>query len=203
MARSIVVNFGGKVSTFGLSKVDREKLYGKRTRVVVDEDGNPCTMATLTRDGTALLPPGSVAMLYMNDDFEVCERSELQAVSADGEIADEVESTLGAEVELRGPVPASRVLDHLAKSVYILDPEELDATLQAALEAGQIFETRFNYRKGFDENTLFLLKNEEGFFGIVAELAEFEFLYRNQAPSAEDEDAEDPFEDDDLDFSMF
>ena len=203
MARSIVVNWGGNVSTFGISKVDREKLYGKRTRMVVDENGEPCTMATLTRDGSALLPPGSLAMLYVNDDFEVCERSDLRALSADGELLDEVESTLGVEVPLSGPVTPERVLDFVAKSVYQLDAEELDASLREALEAGQIFETRFNYRKGFDDNTLFLLKNDEGFFGLVSEPAGFEFLYREQATSMNDDDAEDPFEDDDLDFSMF
>lgn len=203
MARSVVVNLNGKVSSFGIAKVDREKLYGKKTRVVVDENGNPCTMATLTRDGTALLPPGTIAMLYLNDRFEVCERADLHAVDAEGHPVDEVESTLGVEVPLSGPVSATRLLDHLAKSVYMLDPEEVDETLRSALEQGEIYETRFNYRKGFDDNTLFLLKNDEGFFGIVAEEARFDFLRRDQAANLTDEDAEDPFEDDDLDFSMF
>ena len=59
MAREIVLAREAGISRFALSKVDRTKLYGRKTRMVVDDEGEPCVAAMLTRDGTALLPPGS------------------------------------------------------------------------------------------------------------------------------------------------
>lgn len=201
MARSIVLNLDGEVSEFGITRLRRDKLYGQKKRVVVDENGNECSMAALTRDGSTLLPSGAVSYLYLNDSFEVCERSDLNAVDAEGEPLETVESTLGTEVPLEGPVSPHRLLDHTAKAVYELDPQEIGDKLVAALEEGGIFESRFNYRKGYDDNPLFLLKNEEGFFAIIGEDATFDYL-RPEEDIEPDEDDEDPFEDDDLDFSF-
>lgn len=204
MARSIVVNFDGEVSEFAISRVNRQKLYGRKRKVVVDEDGEPTETAYLTRDGSALLLKGSMASLYVDEDFDVTERSDLQAVDAEGNELEQVDSTLGIEQPLKGPVEPSRVLDHLAKAVYQLDPEEFGDKLREALKNGEIFETKFNYRKGFDWDPVFLLNNDEGFFAIVGQESTFDFLYKEQMPSLDDEeDDEDPFGEDDLDFSMF
>ena len=54
MARSIVVRLGDEESAFGFTKVEREKLYGKKERVVVDETGRECDAAWLTPDGAVL-----------------------------------------------------------------------------------------------------------------------------------------------------
>lgn len=199
MAKGIVVDFDGRQSAFDLTRLDRSKVYGSRKRVVVDERGEACVMATLTRDGAALLPPGCVGMYYL-DGFEVCERGDLRAVDADGKPLPEVESTLGVPVPLVGPIPASRVLDHVAKAVYVLEPESLDEDLRERLARGEIFETRFNYRKGYDDAPAFLLQNDEGVFAILGEEIAFEYL-RNEAVSATADDDADPF-DDDLDFSF-
>ena len=202
MARTIVVNFGGEVSEFGLTRVSREKLYGRKVREVVDEDGNKTETAYLTRDGSALLLKGAMAMLYVDDDYEVTGRSELIAVDAEGEPTQPVDSTLGVEQELEGPIEPARLLDHNAKAVYQLQPEALGDKLRAALADGAMFETKFNYRKGFDWNPAFLLENAEGVFAIVGEPSKFEFLYKEVAAPVDDDDDEDPFEADDLDFSM-
>ncbi len=204
MARSIVVNWGGEVSEFGLERVSRDKLYGRKIKVVVDEDGNATETAYLTRDGSALLLKGAMAMIYVNDEFEVAERSDLLAVDHEGKLRDRVESTLGVEQELRGPIDPSRVLDHIAKAIYLLDPEMLGDKLKAALEDGQIFETVFAYRSGFDSSPAFLLKNDDAFFAIVGDEVPFDLLYKEQAAVVDDDDDdEDPFSDDDLDFGMF
>ena len=54
MAKNIVVRWGGEETAFGFTKVEREKLYGKKDRVVVDEQGRVCSSAWLTADGSAL-----------------------------------------------------------------------------------------------------------------------------------------------------
>ncbi len=203
MARTVVFNLDGEVSEFAISSLRREKLYGKKVKVVVDESGEETQTAYLTRDGSALLPPGSMSSLYMDDEFNVVERRDLIAVDQDGEKVEEVASTLGTEVPLQGPVEPSRVLDHIAKAVYMLDPAELGDSLRESLENGNIYETRFNYRTSFDDAPAFLLANDEGHFLIVGDEATFDFLTLDRSQDvADDDEDEDPFEDD-LDFSMF
>lgn len=203
MARGVVVNLDGEVSEFGLTRLTREKLYGRKMKVVVDENGNETETAYLTRDGSALLLKGAMAMIYVDDDFEVTERSDLQAVDIDGEPITPVPSTLGAEQPLQGPIDPQRVLDHLIHAVYLLEPEQLGAALTAALDDGKIFETVFSYRGGSSYSAAFLLKSEEGYFALVGDDSKFEFLFKDQAPPRDDiDDDDDPFDDDDLDFGM-
>ena len=45
MARQILLRLGDEESAFGFVKVDREKLYGRKQRVVVDAQGRPCQSA--------------------------------------------------------------------------------------------------------------------------------------------------------------
>lgn len=200
MAREIAVVREGRESRFGFERVSREKLYGSRRRVAVDDDGEECRLAELTRDGQLLLP-GSTAQLYVDQAFDVVERDRLQAVDASGQPLEPVGSTLGVPQELIGPVPAERVLDCETNAVYQLEPSEIDAELLRSLEAGAIYETRFSFRGGYALSPLFLVANEHGLFGLVADEVGFEPLRRDVAPAASEED--DPFATDDLDFSMF
>jgi hypothetical protein len=202
MARSIVVNFGGEVSEFAITRLRRDKLYGRKKKVVVDEDGHECSSAYLTRDGAALLPSGSMASLYVDDEFNVCERRDRVAVDDDGEALERIDSTLGSEQPLEGPVDARRVLEHVTTAVYELVADELGESLKAALEDGDIFETRFNYRSGYSDAPAFLLANDEGYFALIGEATGFDFMRPEAVDTVEDEDdGEDPFGDD-LDFSF-
>ena len=65
MAKSIVVRFQGEDSTFSFSKIERERIYGKKERVVVDEKGQTCSSAWLTADGSALVLSGGTAHVYV------------------------------------------------------------------------------------------------------------------------------------------
>ncbi|MSQ03163.1 MAG: hypothetical protein EXR71_14950 [Myxococcales bacterium] len=79
MARALVFTLGGEVSRFGLSKHSREKVYGVRKRVVVVGAGRECDRGLLSEDGSMLLPPGSVAMIYLDEHFDAVERADLRA----------------------------------------------------------------------------------------------------------------------------
>lgn len=200
MAKGIVVRFGGELSAFALARVDREKLYGRKLKVVVDEKGESCQSAYLTSDGSALLPTGSLALLPVDDALDAYERSDLIAVDAAGKPRQVAPSTLGVEQPLTGPIDPRRVLDFATKSLYQLTPEEVGPTLLSALESGGIFETIFNWREDWDASTCFLLKNDTGIFALICEPATFEFLKRDAPPIADDAEAESA--DDDLDFGM-
>ena len=199
MARDIVVAFQGATSRFALERMSREKLYGKRRRVVVDDQGGECQPGTLLRDGSALLLPGAVAQLYVDAAFDVVERDLVVAVDDDGQALPKIDSTLGVEQPLVGPVSPERLLDTATTAVYALEATGLDPALAAALEGGAIFETRFSYRGGYDDAPIFLVQNDQGLFALVGEETDFPWLERAQ-PAADADD--DPFDDDELDFSM-
>jgi len=201
MGRGIFVNFNGESSEFEIAKVDRDRLYGRKAKMVVDDQGRKCEPALLTRDGSAVAPPGCVSLLYVDERFEVVERSDLKAVDIEGKPVPIVKSTLGVEQPLKGPIDASRVLECQVMSVYTLNPAKLGDALKAGLEAGSIYETVFNYRDDYSAEVAFLLKNEAGFFALISHPLNLEFLKRETPMAPQVAEAEEA-DGDDLDFSM-
>jgi hypothetical protein len=203
LARQIVLNFNGEVSQLGFTRVTREKLYGKKARIVVDETEEVCSSASLTVDGELLLPTGGTASMYVNESFNVVDRKELVAIDGDGNLIDPLPSTLNVEQPLTGPVSEEAFLDHAFVSVYEIASDEIGEELRTALEGGAIFESRFNYNKSLQDNPVFFLQNDQGIFGLVAEPLFFDFVQPDELPPEEPE-GDDPFaDDDDLDFGMF
>jgi len=184
---------------FDFEKIDRDKLYGRKERVVVDEQGQTCSPAMLTSDGAALVPSGGAAYLYVDPKMDTYERSDLVAVGADGQKLSLCPSTLGTEQPLQ-PSSAQRVLDHVTLGIYQLKPNQLGEKLATALGAGLIFETRFNYRDDYMDSPAFVLKNESGLFLLVCAPIDFTFVARDNATAAEPEGEETLG--DELDFSM-
>ena len=86
MAKPIVVNLGGNESRFSFSKLSRSKLYGKKRRVVLDPDGNPCAKAALTEDGSMLLKSGMTGQGYFDGGGRLHERGSLVGIDADGNV---------------------------------------------------------------------------------------------------------------------
>jgi len=66
MSRTIDIAFNGEVSSFEFAKVDRGKLYGRKTRVCLDAASRECAEARLTEDGRHILPNGPTASLYID-----------------------------------------------------------------------------------------------------------------------------------------
>jgi hypothetical protein len=199
--REIVLRYGEEESRFDFTKVDRSKLYGRRERVILDENGDRCVAAFLTADGAALVPPGGTAHLYVDEHFDTVERSDLRALDEQGEELPVTPSTLGEPQPLE-PVSAARFLEHVVLSVYELSPTTLGEALKEALADGELFESVYNYREGYDPDALFLIETGEGIFGLVAKPTGFEFLER-EPPPVDETDAEEADElEDDLDFSM-
>ena len=199
MAKGIVVRLGGEESSFSFTKVEREKLYGRKERVVVDEEGKECTPAWLTSDGTALVPLGGTAHVWIDERWAAHDQSERRAVDAEGRALTPAPSTLGVAQDAVEALPA-RVLEHVTHTVYELTPEALGEGLRAALAQQRIFEAPFVYREGYEPDRVFLLANDEGAFALVGKPTGFSMLERAQlAPTAPEGDDE---LEGDLDFSM-
>ncbi len=200
MAKNIVVRLGDEESAFDFSKVEREKIYGKKERVVVDEQGRECSSAWLTADGSALVLSGGTAHVNVDDRWTAYEQEERRAVDLEGRPLETVPSTLGVAQELR-EASVERLLDHTTSVVYQLDPAQLGEQLRAALAAGKLFEAPFLYRDGLTPDSVFLLQNDEGLFALVGRATGFDFVRRETLPEAETAEREDDL-DGDLDFSM-
>ncbi len=199
--RAIVVRYGEEETSFAFTRVDRSKLYGRKERVILDENGDRCVPAYLTPDGAALVPPGGTAHVYVSEGFDHVARGDLRAVDAEGEPLELVESTLGVAQELT-PTTPERVLDHTVVSVYQLASDALSEHLAKALADGELFEVPYNYKAGYDPDVLFLLQNEEGVFGLVGRATGFEPLSRERPPEDDDDDDTEDELEGDLDFSM-
>ena len=67
MAKPIILSHGGAVSKFDFSKIDRKKIYGKKTRMNLDPSGEVCARADLPDDGWMLVKRGMSAQGYFDE----------------------------------------------------------------------------------------------------------------------------------------
>lgn len=158
MAKPIVVGLRGGVSSFQLSKLERQRLYGSRRRIPVDGRGEACSRAALTDDGAVLLTSGMTAQGWYRPDGIQVESGAIGARPADGSPLELIASTLGEEQQLEGPVLAAEVLDLAVSSVYRLEPESIADSLAQSLTSGEVWRFRFNYRPDTRAETACLLQ---------------------------------------------
>lgn len=202
MARVISVDLGGVESSFEFKAVDRAAIYGKRRRVALDRDGQPCSRASLMEDGSLLLRSGMTGQGYFLADGTFLKQSDLEAFGSDGETLAKVPSTLGVAQQLQGPVNPSEVLDMRVETIYALTPEEVSEALTASLNSGDIYRFSFNFRDDYRAETAYLLANDNGLFALIGLPISYEWatLVTLVDLPAEAIDAED--DDDDLDFEF-
>lgn len=197
--RAIVVRFGDQEASFGFSKVDRAKLYGRRMRLLLDTEGQACTRAALTADGTLLVRAGMTAQGYFDQEGAMVSSRDLVGLDPEGLPLPRVPSTLGVAQDAR-VVPATELLATRIQSVYALDSDEIDGALRETLEAGQVLEFAFNYRDDFRTERGFLVWNETGFYALIGAGTTPTWVDLDAPIEPFDEDEDD---DDSLDFGMF
>ena len=199
-ARQIVLSFKGAESAFGFSKLDRSKLYGRRMRQLLDSEGQACSRAALTADGSTLITAGMTAQGYFDAEGRMVSTRDLVGLDEEGNTLDAVPSTLGVAqpAEVVDPVQVSDTRVH---AVYMLDPEDLDPQLHDVLKDGQILSFEFNYRADFKSERGFVVLNEEGLFALIGKPMQYTWSELATLPPIDaGEDTED---DDSLDFGMF
>ena len=208
MARQIVLTYEGADLAFEFAAVDRAKLYGKRRRVPMDRDGQPCTRASLARDGSVLVRSGMTAQGSFDANGVWVPNSELVGLDAEGNPLPKVDSTLGVAVPL-SPTTPQDLLDHAITTVYALDGD-LPASLRAKLVAGQVIRFPFNYRADWRGESAFLVLaaapagaapgDDGGLFALVGKPTPPVWCGLDTPPPLPEAEAAD---DDDLDFEMF
>ena len=199
MAKNIVVSLDGEESSFAFKAVDRASLYGKRRRIALDKDGNPCTRGSLLDDGSLLLKSGMSGQGYFLDDGTFLKQSDLEGFDINGNALNKAPSTLGQSEKLTGPVNPNDVLDLRVKTVYVLEEENLGAKLKSSLAQGNIYQFTFNYREDYHAETAFILSNENGIFALIGDPVDYNWLSLNITPVINDTVIDDSEE---LDFEM-
>ena len=84
MARTIAVALAGKESSFAFKAVERSALYGKRRRVALDANGEPCGRASLLEDGSLILKSGMTGQGYFLDDGSFMKQTDLEGFDVGG-----------------------------------------------------------------------------------------------------------------------
>jgi len=200
MAREICIELNGKSSRFGFSKISREKMYGSKKTVIVDSNNNPCVRGIIPIDGDVIIPKGGTSTIYINDNFEMFSRKDLERYDSAGEKMEQIPGTLNVEQKAE-IVDQQRLLDHTITSIYSLEPSEIDDSTQKELDEGMIIETSFNYYAGYNISNLFIMKTAEGIFGLVGEPTNFEYCSHDAGEVVVEEDEEEAGFDD-MDFGM-
>jgi hypothetical protein len=199
MARTIVVSLDGKESSFAFSRLDRKKLYATRKRIPLDADGEPCQRATLTDDGSMLVVSGMTGQGYFDESGRWIQSGELVGLDADGNAVEKQPSTLGTAQPLTEVEPEA-LLDAAVDTVYMLEPDEVEGELQAALDDGKIYRFAFNMRADYHLETAYILANDSGTFVLLGDTYEVPWCTLDSPVMPIDDDEDD---DDDLDFEMF
>ena len=66
MARELILNLNKNKSTFGISKIDRKKLYGFKKRLFLDEKGKECSKANLEEETGIVFVSSDISSSYLD-----------------------------------------------------------------------------------------------------------------------------------------
>jgi hypothetical protein len=205
MAKPLVFQWRDRQLSFGMSKVDRTKLYGFKEIEVLDSKGQRCELATLAQDGHTTIGRGGACFGHLTVDGTWIERGQMRPVDPAGQTLTPVASSFAAPVPLAETVTADDYLDCVVRGVYLLDSPDEIGPLVEELRQGTIYRFPYSFRGGLEPDLGFLLAGAEGkVFLAIGKPAKVEFLALQQAAAVvEDEDLTGDEEDADaMDFSM-
>lgn len=200
MAKTINISYKGESAVFGYKPIDRGVLYGKRRRVPFDSEGNECAKASLLEDGSLLIKSGMTAQGYFTPDNVWVPQGELEAVNPDGTMPELFPATIGEEVEAQKLSPVE-ALNLRFGTTYALEAEVLSEGIKKELDSGVILTFPFNPRADYEVETGILVGNENGYFALIGQKNQYEFVGLASVVSVAEEANSDTT--DDLDFEMF
>jgi len=200
MAKTINISYKGESAVFGYKPIDRGVLYGKRRRVPFDADGYECAKASLLEDGSLLIKSGMTAQGYFTPDKVWVAQGDLEAINPDGTTPELFPATIGEVVEATQLSPAE-ALNLRFGTTYALEPEVLSEGIKKELDSGVVLTFPFNPRADYEVETGVLVGNENGYFALIGQKNQYEFVGLASVVSIAEEANSDTS--DDLDFEMF
>lgn len=201
MAKALNLVLGGSTFALAPTKVERKKLYGWTELRATDPDGIVCRQAGLDSNGVTIIPKGATKIGMLREDGNWMEKNELQAVHADGSVAETIPSSFDGEIALDRKVEIEKLMDCIVTSVYQLEGDGAEDLAKAI--GTDIYTFPFSYRGGYDASDGFLLSNGTTPFIFVGTEAQFEMIGLEELAVVDEPDDEVEMEEDELDFSMF
>ncbi len=203
MARNIKFTNGGNVWESGITKVDRDKVYGYVKTEIYDNNGGLCSTASLLDDGATLILSGTTALKSVDKSGAEVNKKNLMAVHLDGTPAEQLPSVFDAEIALQ-PATMDALFDLEVKSIYQLsfDDEAVKHELIATLAEGKLFTFKFNYRADYTSDDALLVSAQNEVFILTGKTIEFPYL-NNEIVQIIEDDQEEMEEEEEIDFGLF
>jgi hypothetical protein len=202
LAKPLVFQFGDKDLSFGMTKVDRSKLYGYKEVEALDEQGERCSLATLADDGRTVVARGGTGLGYLTVDGQWRDKGQLRPVDALGNGIEPVPSSFSAPTKLFDDATMDDLLGHNIRMAYLLSPEGEVGELVNELSRGTIFTFPYSYRGGLEPDVGFLmLADDHSIFLLVGTPTKTSFIGLQSLPP-EEEAIEEENDSDAMDFDM-
>jgi hypothetical protein len=202
MAKNLSFRIGSNVFAAGITKIDRDKVYGFVEEVVLDKDGAPCTTGNLLDDGQTVILSGATALKTVDEHGAEVDKHQLKMVYADGADAVLVPSSYDGDVALQ-PATLNDLFNLEVNTVYQLTWEDAaqKSAMLAQLEGGAVYRFVFNYRADYEGADAIVLAAQQEVFALTGRMLEPEYLENKTAvPIAEPEASNE--EEEELDFGM-
>lgn len=202
MARPLVLVLDGVEYPVGITKVDRDKLYGRIEIEAFDEKGREAELRILAADGKTLINKGGTALATVTDKGDSVDRNDLVPITEDGDKIESVPSSFNQN-NILAKAEVDDYLLQIVKSVYLVSPFE-DADISGLLDqvsAGEIYGFPFSYRGGVEYDSAYLIGSGKDAFIVTGKQAELDFIKLNES-SVLNNDEEDEISVDDLSFDL-
>ncbi len=85
MARELILNLNKNKSTFGISKIDRKKLYGFKKRLFLDEKGKECSKANLEEETGIVFVSSDISSSYLDHKGNFVEKNSNEEIKKEAE----------------------------------------------------------------------------------------------------------------------
>ena len=203
MAKEMKFAIGGKEFAAEPVKIDRKKLYGWSEVHAFDDDGNECVLVSTDSSGTIIIPKGGVGLGVLSASGKWVERRSLKTVNTDGSDAEIAPSSYNVVNALTRKATEEELLDCSITAFYHM--QATDELISAI--GSDIYRFDYCYRDSYETSPAFLLTSEldgkKELFLMVGKENEFDFIGLAELAVADDEDAAEEEESDDIDFGMF
>ena len=202
MARQIKFVSGNQQWNVGLTKIDRDKVYGYVEEIVSDKNGDACLSASLLDDGSTVILSGATALTTVGPDNNELDKAGLSAVYLNNKPASLVPSSFDQDVALQ-ECSLDDLFNLEVTAVYQLsfDDAAQKQTLISTLSAGKLFRFIFNYRADYEGSDAILLSSSTEIFALTGNYLAFEYLNKSAIVTA-DAESDAGVDESSMDFGM-
>jgi hypothetical protein len=203
MGKNIHFVIEGKSWSAGISKVDRNKVYGHVEEIISDSNGELCSVASILEDGQTIIVSGATALKTVDSENKEISKDAIETVNLDGTDAVLVPSSYDTDAVLTpGTLDDLFNLEITAVYQLVWEDEAAKLDLIAYLGTNKVLKFVFNYRADYEGADAVLITAQNQVFALTGKFLEFQFLENKQVVVPEDTDADATVEEDSMDFGM-